>query len=282
MQTVPIDNLVPQGRPAGRVSLTARARRSLAVQAFLGRLAFSVVGPAAVFLMRWVRGNRIEGLAAARRAYQQAVATGRPTVVCANHLTMFDSAYLLHAFGSIFDYLADFRLFCWNVPAVENFTRSLFWRAVVYFGKCVPIDRGGDAAHHRSVLDSLAYLVTKRDVCMIFPEGGRSRTGRVEVERVTYGVGRILSALDRPQVVCAYLRGERQATYGGAPARGDVLHLHVEVIEPTTSHRGMRGVRDLARQVIVRLRAMEDSFFEACPRAASAPPPGPELDASAP
>ncbi len=91
---------------------------------------------------------------------------------------------------------------------------------------------------------------------------------------VAYGVGRILSTLDRPQVVCAYLRGEKQATYSDTPARGDVLHLRVEVIEPTTDQPGTRGARDLAQQVIVKLRDMEDRFFEAFPPPASGRMPG--------
>jgi len=242
--------------------LTAEERRSLATQAFLGRIAFVFVGPASVFVMRSVRGHRVEGLEEARRTYQRAVATGRPTIVCANHLTLYDSAFLLHAFGSTFDYLADFRLFAWNVPAVENFAQSPFWRLVVYLGKCIPIDRAGEAAHHKKVLDKLTYLAAKKDVCMIFPEGGRSRTGRVQVDNVTYGVGRVLAALDRPQVICAYLRGERQATYGDAPAKRDVLHLRVDVIEPRTHQAGLRGARDLSRQVITKLREMEDRLLE--------------------
>lgn len=274
MQTVSVNDVVVRTRPRASAGLTRRERRSLALQGFLGRIAFIAIGPAAVLLIRLVQRNRIEGLQAARRVYQQAVASGRPTIVCANHLTMFDSAFLLHAFGSVFEYMANFRLFSWNVPAVENFTRSPFWRTVVYLGKCIPIDRAGDPAHHRSVLDRLAYLVTHREVCMIFPEGGRSRTGRVEVDHVAYGVGHILSALDRPQVVCAYLRGEKQATYSDTPARGDVLHVRAEVIEPTTDQTGMRGAKDLAQQVIVKLRDMEDRFFEAFPAPAGDRMPG--------
>lgn len=238
-------------------------RLSMAVQALIGWAAFLLVGPAAVAYMRFVRQNRIEGVEEARRAYRQALATGRPTIVCANHLTMYDSVFLHCAFGSILGYLADFRRFSWNVPAVENFTQSLLLRALTYLGKCVPIDRAGDADHHRSVLDRLTYLVSRGQVCTIFPEGGRSRTGRVEVDRVTYGVGRILSALERPQVVCAYLRGERQGEYSDAPAVGDVLHLRVSVIEPRTELRGLRGARELSRQVILKLKDMEDEHFAA-------------------
>jgi hypothetical protein len=211
--------------------------------------------------MRAVRGHRIAGLHEARQTYQRAVASGRPTLVCANHLTLYDSAFLHHAFGSTVDYLTNFRLFSWNVPAVENFAKSPLWRLLVYLGKCIPIDRAGDAAHHKAVLDKVTFLVAQGEVCTIFPEGGRSRTGRVEVAQATYGVGRVLAALDRPQVVCAYLRGEKQATYSDMPARGDVLHLTAEVIEPSTSLAGIRGARDLARQVVHKLHEMEERHF---------------------
>jgi 1-acyl-sn-glycerol-3-phosphate acyltransferase len=252
------------GRTPERFSreISPEERRSLAVQALLGRLAFPVIGPAAVFFMRRIRRNRIVGLGEARRIYRQALATGRPTLVCANHLTMYDSMFLHDAFGSTFDYLVDFRSFSWNVPAVENFAKTPLWRTLVYLGKCIPIDRAGTEAHHKEVLSKITYLVGEGQVATIFPEGGRSRTGQVDVEAVTYGIGRILSGLRRPQVVCAYLRGERQETFGHSPEKGDVLHLRVEVIEPATDHTGLRGVRDLSRQVIGKLREMEEAYFQ--------------------
>jgi hypothetical protein len=251
----------PFPSPLAAFDLTGEERHSLTLQGIAGHLAFAVVGPGAVFYMRRIRGNRIEGLETARRVYRQALSTGRPTIVCANHLTMFDSLYLLHAFGSTVDYLIDFRSFAWNVPAIENFSSNLLWRTVVYLGKCIPIDRAGDATHHKNVLDKLAYLAQRGEPCMIFPEGGRSRTGRVDVESVTYGVGKVLAALERPQVVCAYLRGDQQKSYSDMPARGDTLHLSAEVIEPRTSQTGLRAARDLSRQVAEKLRQMEERFF---------------------
>ncbi|MEO7092846.1 MAG: 1-acyl-sn-glycerol-3-phosphate acyltransferase [Polyangiales bacterium] len=236
-------------------------RRKLELQALVGWATFALVGPGAVFTMRGIRANRMAGLEEARRKYRAALANGRPTVVCANHLTMVDSAYLHHGLAPLSDYLRDFRKFSWNVPATENFTKSFLLRTLVYVGKCIPIDRSADASHHKEVLDKIKHLVRNGQPCMIFPEGGRSRTGRVEPANVTYGVGQILKDLDRPQVVCAYLRGERQASWGGLPARGDTMHLSVEVIEPTTTETGLRAARDLSRQVITKLADMEKAHF---------------------
>src|SRR5512140_2434367 len=119
---------------------------SLRRQALVGRAAFTIVGPGAVFYMRVLRGHRIEGMAEARRIYEETRAKGRPILVCANHLTMLDSIYLHHAFASVADYLRDLRRFSWNVPAIANFQRTLFPRTITYVGKSIPIDRGGDAS----------------------------------------------------------------------------------------------------------------------------------------
>lgn len=236
-------------------------RHALRRQTRFGWLAFPIVGPGAVFYMRVLRGHHIVGVPAARRLYRRALATGRPTIICANHLTMYDSLYLHHGLLSLAEYWVDFRRFSWNLPAVENFSQSRLLRTLVYLGKCIPIDRAGDAQHHDRVLSQVRELVRHGEVCTIFPEGGRSRTGRIEPGEVTYGVGHILRELDRPQVICAYLRGERQKTWGHAPARGDTLHLSVELLEPTTAHTGLRASRDLARQVIGTLKAMEEGHL---------------------
>ncbi len=242
-------------------ALTRGEILSLRVQALVGWATFAVVGPGAVFYMRVLRGHRIEGLEEARRIYREALADGRPVIVCANHLTMVDSIYLHHAFASVADYLMSFRRFSWNVPAVENFKRNLFLRTLTYVGKTIPIDRSGDAAHLKNVLAKIKHVVSHGDVCTLFPEGGRSRTGRVEPSKVTSGVGHILRDIDRPRVLCSYLRGARQTTWSVVPARGDTLHLYVEVLEPNTEASGLRASRDLARQVIDKIKAMEDAHF---------------------
>jgi 1-acyl-sn-glycerol-3-phosphate acyltransferase len=234
---------------------------SLRLQSLLGWAAFAIVGPGALFFTRFLRGNRIVGLEEARNTYRRALSAGRPTLVCGNHLTLIDSIFIHDGLASLGDYLLDFRRFSWNVPAVENFASSWPLRLFTYLGKCIPIDRAGDAAHHKDTLDKITHLVARGDVCTIFPEGARSRSGRVDTANVTYGIGHILRELERPQVVCAYLRGERQETWGALPARGDTLHLSVEIVEPVTKERGLRASRDLARQVIRKLAAMEEAHF---------------------
>jgi 1-acyl-sn-glycerol-3-phosphate acyltransferase len=234
---------------------------ALRLQALLGWGVFPLVGPGAVLAMRVARRHRIEGIAEARRVYKEALATGRPTIVCANHLTMVDSAFLHHGLASIADYLRDYRLFSWNVPTTDHIADKPLLRALVYLSKCVTLDRSAEPEERKQVIERIKHLVARGEIVTLFPEGGRSRTGRVDVENVTYGVGEILRDLDRPQVVCVYLRGDRQDTYSTVPAFGDTLRLRVEVLEPRTSFTGLRASRDLARQVIAKLKAMEDAIL---------------------
>jgi 1-acyl-sn-glycerol-3-phosphate acyltransferase len=244
-------------------SVSRAEQTALRLQALAGWGAFALVGPGSVLTMRVARAHRIEGMEEARRVYREALRSGRPTLICANHLTMVDSAFLHHALASLGDYLKDFRRFSWNVPATEHFTTNALLRALIYLGKCIAIDRSGTPEHRRSVLARVKYLAARGEVIMLFPEGGRSRTGRVDVENVMYGVGEILRDLENPQVVCAYLRGDKQETYGGLPAFGDTLHIRVELLDPKTTATGLRASRDLSRQVIEKLRVMEEDFFDA-------------------
>jgi len=239
-------------------------RREIAAldrQRRLGWLAFPCVSSLAIFYLRVVRGNRVKDRAAVRRRFRELTSTERPVLICANHLTMIDSFFVHWALASPLDYFRSYRLFAWNVPATENFQRGALLRLMSYLGKTVPIDRSGSATHHKAVLGKLAHLLRQGDLVTLFPEGGRSRTGRVETAQVAYGVGRILRDVPDALVLCVYMRGDRQETWGFQPEHGDELHVELEVLEPETKERGLRATRDLSRQVIDRLKQMEDRYF---------------------
>ena len=81
--------------------LHGRDRVRLAVQRAVGRVLSLVWIPATVALMRFGLGWRIEGVTAARRRYRSLRrAGGGPLLVCANHLTLIDSALVAWALGS--------------------------------------------------------------------------------------------------------------------------------------------------------------------------------------
>ena len=249
-------------RPAVRAVRESRKPDSaIDLQRALGWLALPWLAAGGIFYMRVVRGNRIDNRSEVRRLFREIAASKRPLLNCANHLTMVDSFFVHWALSSQVDYLRHYRRFAWNVPATENFQRGVLLRLMSYLGKTVPIDRAGSPTHHRAVLQTLAHLLRSGDFVTLFPEGGRSRSGRVQVNEVAYGVGRILRDVPDARVLCVYLRGERQDTWGFQPSRGDVMHIELELLEPKSEHKGLRAARDLSQQVIEQLKRMEDRYF---------------------
>ena len=250
--------------PSSPEPLSWRVRGALALQRELSRASAALWLPFTVALMRWGFRWRIAGRDAARRAYQAVRRDGgAPLLVCANHLTMVDSALIAWALGSPARYLTSFSSLPWNVPERQNFAASRASRLLVYLMKCVPITRGGNRRETAGVLARLAYLLARGETVLIFPEGGRSRSGRVEDENAAYGVGRIAAALPGCRVLCVYLRGERQETFSDLPARGERFHVAIEAFEPRSDDHGLRRSIDLSRQIVAKLASLERSHFDA-------------------
>ena len=99
----------------------------------------------------------------------------------------------------------------------------------------------------------------------MFPEGGRSRSGRVDAEATADGVGRLIKEVEGCRVLCVYLRGDAQRTWSNLPARGDTFTIATRLVEPRTDLRGLRASRDLATQVVRHLVEMERDYLEGRP-----------------
>lgn len=244
-------------------SLSAPEIRALETQRRVGRLFAPLWVPLCVGIMRWVFRWRLEGAEDARRAYAELrVESASPTLVCANHLTMFDSFVIAWALAAPGWYVRHYDSLPWNTPERENFASTAWKRALVWLMKCVPMDRGGDRGAVGATLNRLAYLMQRGEAVLIFPEGGRSRSGRVDAQAVTYGVGRLVKANPGCQVVCVYLRGHGQQTWARLPAFGERFHVAVDAFEPKTDKRGLRGSIDLSGQILRRLEALEREYFD--------------------
>jgi hypothetical protein len=150
----------------------------------------------------------------------------------------------------------------WNVPERANFAATPWQRAFVYALKCVPIQRGGRRSEVAGVLTRLSYLLTRGDTALIFPEGGRSRSGRIDIESAATGVGRVIRSVPNCRVLCVYLRGRRQAGHSRIPERRDRFDVALAEIEPKTDHAGLRASRDLARQVTGKLHELEAEVLD--------------------
>ena len=186
-----------------------------------------------------------------------------PLLICANHLTMVDSVLIAWALAGPWWYLRHYRTLPWNTPERSNFASNPLQAALTYVLKCIPIQRGGRRAEVAETLQRFAGAIASGEVGLIFPEGGRSRSGRVEMENAAWGVGRVVKSIPRCRVLCVYLRGDAQDNYSRLPARDDTLRISMDFIEPKSEHEGLRGSLEISRQIVAKLADMEREYFDA-------------------
>lgn len=185
----------------------------------------------------------------------------RPLLLCANHLTMIDSALVAWALGGSWWYLFNYRRMPWNLPEQANFSQNVLNRAVVWLVKCIPVSRGGRRDEVSGTMEKVKHVLSQGETALVFPEGGRSRTGRVEPENTTYGVGRILDAVPGCRTICVYLRGDRQDSWSTLPAWGERFSADFREVQPQSEATGLRKARDLSRQIVSELVDMETEYF---------------------
>lgn len=243
-------------------TLPLRSRVGLAVQRQVSRFSSILWIPPTVFIMRVLMRYRIKNAAELRKRHRALIKENDgPILICANHLTMVDSAILAWALGGSWSYVFHYRRMPWNLPEYNNFASTWISRFLAWVTKCIPVVRGGPREQVSGVIKRVQYVLSRGDTALIFAEGGRSRTGRVQEDSPAQGMGRILNAVDGCKALCVYLRGDRQLTWSTVPARGDSFHVDFEFFQPESLHRGMRRSRDLAQQIVARLARMEEKYF---------------------
>jgi hypothetical protein len=246
-----------------KAPVLASVHRKLVLQREISRLLSPLAIPVIWIALRCVLGYRIEDLRGFRHEYRRVCLNqDGPLMICANHLTMIDSALIAWALGSPWWYFRHFRTLPWNVPERSIFAATRFMRMVIYAFKCLPVERGGNRSEVTEVLSRLAYAISNQEVALIFPEAGRSRTGRVDPDSAAPGVGRIFRSVPNCTVICVYLRGDHQDGYSDMPVRGEFFRGSISAIEPKTNYRGLRASRDVARQITQRLANMEQEYFD--------------------
>jgi 1-acyl-sn-glycerol-3-phosphate acyltransferase len=239
-------------------------RGNLLIQYILGRVSVFLLGPLYFAIIR-LMGYRVHDLRKIRKDCTDLLKNqDEPYIICANHLTMVDSMILTYAILSLYDHLINYRLIPWNLPERKNFQRNIILTILCYLAKCIPINRGGDRDEMKNTLDKCSRVLETNQALLIFPEGGRSRTGRINIGGFSYGVGRFVKEFENCRVMCIYLRGDHQSTYSTLPRFGEQFTVNVEVFQPEpTEQNGLRAQRHYAEQIIKRLARMEEDYFAA-------------------
>jgi hypothetical protein len=244
--------------------MNKKSKGFLRLQNYLGRIAIVFIAPFYFFIVK-ILFYRIQNLKEIRRQYASEFARHKGAwIICANHLTMIDSFILGYATFSLGRHITDYKKLPWNLPERSKFQSNIFLAVLCYLAKCIPIDRGGSREKIKKTLDKCVYLLRNGHSVMIFPEGGRSRTGRINKESFSYGVGRFVKDVEECKVMCIYLRGNKQDNYSAIPAWGEKFSVQLEVFSPERIEgSGLRVQREYATQIINRLAQMEEKYFAA-------------------
>lgn len=236
------------------------------VQHLLAQLFIPFTYAVGIFLMRVLLNYRWEDLKSVRRQLQTLVRTGEgPLMILPNHLTMIDSLIIIWAMTPFWKALGHPELFPWNTPEKKNYAHVAPVRFFTYIGKCIPVVRGGSAEKTKELLDKIRQLLSWGQTMMMFPEGKRSETGRVDTENFAYGIGQIIHDMRqsgiRPRLMLVYLRGRGQVTKSTAPKWGERFTLQAKLFDPQTQLQGLRAGRDLSTQIVRELASMETAYF---------------------
>lgn len=236
----------------------------LRVQIMISRIASFVVAPLYILLLR-IMGYRVRNLRQIRRQWKELTRKhGGPWLICSNHLTMIDSLLITYGLLSLPEHLCHYGKIPWNLPERTNYYHHLSLRIICYLSKCLPVERGGDRDKIMNTLAACRELLAARQHLMIFPEGGRSRTGRIDKENCTYGTGRFMAECPDCRVLCVYLRGDRQEKYSVLPSWGERFTMEMKTLMPAPANlSGLKAQRYYARLIIEQLSQMEEDYFAA-------------------
>ncbi len=228
-----------------------------------GRMAVFLTAPMLVLLIKMI-GYRVTNL----KKHRQDIAAlfdehQGPWIICANHLTLIDSVILAYAMFPVWRYVFQYRLLPWNLPEKRNFQRNPVMTLLCYLLKCVPVVRGGNRDAAKICFAKCGYLLENGQNIMIFPEGTRSRSGRVDTNNCSYGPGRLAGIREDCRVLCLYLRGEHQESYSNIPVPNEVFSLSVATCDIGRRRTGLKAQRDCSRQIIEKIAEMEKAYFDA-------------------
>jgi len=242
-------------------SIGAKGKAYFYFQYIIGRLMIFITAPLIVIAIKTAR-YRIHDIEGVRRRVRDMMnAHSGPWLICANHLTLIDSVVLAYAMIPTWRYIFQYKLLPWNVPERMNFNRNVFVGLACFLTKCIPVVRGGDRNSVRATIGKCTYLLEKRENLMIFPEGTRSRNGRVNTGEFPYGTGRLFLSNPDCRVMCVYMRGDGQETYSNFPRYGETFTVAVDECRPETALTGLRAHRDCSTQIVNFISGMESRYL---------------------
>ena len=184
-----------------------------------------------------------------------------PYLLVSNHLTLIDSWFI--AYATIFpDFLWwPWKMF-WSVPEFTNYYRGPL-ALLMWLSRTIPIIRGASPKEQKLAKGKIINVLKNNEAVHFFPEGTRSRTGRIE--NFTTGIGRIYLFIPDCRILPVYIRGTENVLPIGRKFPRIFKKIDVVIGEPrklTTEYKGIRGGVDISKQIFDILVVMEKEYFE--------------------
>ena len=231
-----------------------------------------LISPSVVVYLTGVRQYRSSVAPAVRKKTAELLRgplRGRSLVWCPNHLTLIDSYIVAWLALPWWRYVLDYRLVPWNVPEETNFAKNPVMRFFFeYLNKCIMVRRGGVSKTGERSLRKIELALQSGDSVCVFPEAGRSRTGRVDAARRSRVAGRLLLSRPDGAALLVYARGRGQASFTNFPKKGEDFYVDVDYLTTEELVSGLppgmpRSAREkeVCAAILRRLEALEEGYF---------------------
>jgi 1-acyl-sn-glycerol-3-phosphate acyltransferase len=184
-----------------------------------------------------------------------------PFILVSNHLTLIDPWFVQYAI-TFPGFLRRPWLLVWNLAEQTNYFRGLL-APLIWLSRTIPIIRGGELKEIKLSVDKVIKILQNHEAIHIFPEGTRSRTGKIE--DYTTGIGRIYLKVPNCAILPMYIRGIENVLPINAKFPRLFKKIDVVIGKPrklTSPHKGLRARADISKQIFDILVKMEKEYLE--------------------
>jgi len=245
------------------MALNTSEQRSMALHHYVAWVNFLWFGPIYIVVLRLIARYRIRDKTLFRDKinHLMAEAGDRPTIICSNHLTLIDSMVITWAICPVVPSLVNFKRVPWHMPEFANFAKNFALKLMCYLGKSIYVKRGGGSKERRKSMDQIHWLLDHGHTFCMFPEGGRSRSGRVQTDSATYSVGELIQQHPNAKILTMYIRGDAQKTWGKWPEFGSWIEADIRELKIGEIEAGRKGARDVSVRIIEELIKLESEYL---------------------
>jgi monolysocardiolipin acyltransferase len=203
-----------------------------------------LIVPTIKIFMKITNRTRIKGL-------KNISGIKRPWIMMSNHVTLLDDLFIdpLIMFPKG---LLGYRFIPYHAPEETNFYKTPLMAWFMKYTKSIPLIRG--KGFHQDGINRLISAVKKGGILHIYPEGTRTRSGKIGKGKV--GIGRIVWE-SGAQVVPVYHKGLEKVLPIGARFPSIFKSINISIGKPITFEEELKMENNIQTWRIITEKVME-------------------------